>query len=82
MRRLPIAALLAASDRRKRHSGWQKNPHERTPAVFTLRPPLLTRLDEWIRKQKPRPTRPEAIHRILAEWLERNERGVEIRFDD
>jgi hypothetical protein len=34
-----------------------------------LQPLLLNRLDEWIERQEPRPTRPQAIRSLLAERL-------------
>jgi hypothetical protein len=40
------------------------------PALVRLHPPLLDNLDAWISAQpEPRPSRPEAIRRILGEAL-------------
>ena len=42
----------------------------RTPVTVRLPPANLSNLDAWIGAQpKPRPSRPEAIRRILAEAL-------------
>ena len=41
-----------------------------TPVMVRLPPPALSALDAWISRQpEPRPGRPEAIRRILAEAI-------------
>jgi len=42
--------------------------------MLRLHQPLLTNLDEWIEAQKDRPSRPEAIRRILEHKLARSSR--------
>jgi hypothetical protein len=37
--------------------------------MLRLHPPLLTDLDGWIRLQETRPSRPEAIRRLLEQAL-------------
>jgi hypothetical protein len=36
---------------------------------FTVTTPLLEALDDWRRKQRDVPTRPEAVRRIVAESI-------------
>jgi hypothetical protein len=48
---------------RKRTTGPGKQ------VLLRLHPPLLTNIDSWIRAQEGRPTRPEAIRRILEQAL-------------
>jgi hypothetical protein len=40
-----------------------------TPIVTRLHPPQLEQLDAWIAKQDDKPSRPEAIRRLLAKAL-------------
>lgn len=45
-----------------------------TPVMTRLRPEQLARLDSWIANQPdPKPTRPEAIRRLLDERLNRSD---------
>jgi hypothetical protein len=37
--------------------------------MLRLHPPLLTNLDEWVEGQKDRPSRPEAIRRLVERSL-------------
>jgi hypothetical protein len=37
--------------------------------MLRLHPPLLTNLDDWIGSQQSRPSRPEAIRRLLEQAL-------------
>jgi hypothetical protein len=42
------------------------------PVMLRIHPPLLGSVDAWIAVQEedPRPSRPEAIRRILAEYFQ------------
>ena len=44
--------------------------------MVRLHPPLLTNLDDWAKHQSDKPSRPEAIRRILEHTLA-TKRGVE-----
>ena len=37
--------------------------------MLRLHPPLLTNIDQWIDRQKDRPSRPEAIRRLVERAL-------------
>lgn len=55
--------------------GRGRPPTDATPIMVRLAPPLLGPLDAWIAKQPdPKPSRPEAIRRILQEAFGANEK--------
>ena len=54
-----------------------------TPIVVRLQPEALAVLDDWIEAQpSPKPSRPEAIRRLVAEKLKRREKVVARRAAD
>ena len=57
------------TSKKKETRGRKKTTGPGEPVMLRLHRPLLTDLDEWIRTQDPRPSRPEAVRRILEQTL-------------
>ena len=46
-------------------------PTDSEPVMIRMQPAMIAAIDEYRRTQEDLPTRPEAIRRILADFLER-----------
>lgn len=45
------------------------------PVSYSIDPKLLARLEAWLRKQTPPPSKTAVMELALSDWLDRREKG-------
>jgi Arc/MetJ-type ribon-helix-helix transcriptional regulator len=64
-----MAKSIRDTSKKRETRGRKKTTGPGEAVMLRLHPPLLTDIDDWIRTQGDRPSRPEAIRRLVEERL-------------